>query len=515
MVLKNTLGAIVAPLLIALAPTIELLAKGFARLYNSIAPVTYALMGQNKYIKVNIDAVQKYKNELKDAVLGFDELNSLSNISTDYSDMFSEEELSSSLQFLSDAIKALKQIGEFLGLNGDAMVLALTTLATMWVTENTGIGNYISSLIGARRQTGYLTDSMYRKNNALQNQTRATNLETVAVGAMAIALLGATGKVNSFETALNGVRTLGFENAMGNISTAISGLETELDGVIEKIDEVFNKINGTESTSNFKLAQEYIYSKGMLEGDRARWGQDGQFAKILNTLTDAEKSALHGWYQSNIPILNELGGIAGYKKFWDKEQLNAAWQEYLASMPVDNPNTIFIDESKTGTSEQPNITVEYKPVTTIGKGIDFIGAIVDGIESIFKGASNGSSDLSLSSSIWSGLSSMFMFTPLFAADGAYDIPSGQLFIANEAGAELVGTVGGKTSVANNQEITGIAEAVYNTSATEQDLLEEQNALLRQILSKSNIVQIDGRTLLSSTRKAQYSSGVQVNMGGAY
>lgn len=40
--------------------------------------------------------------------------------------------------------------------------------------------------------------------------------------------------------------------------------------------------------------------------------------------------------------------------------------------------------------------------------------------------------------------------------------AGQLFIAREAGPELVGTMGGRTAVANNQEITeGIRQAVYD------------------------------------------------------
>lgn len=47
------------------------------------------------------------------------------------------------------------------------------------------------------------------------------------------------------------------------------------------------------------------------------------------------------------------------------------------------------------------------------------------------------------------------------ADGGFP-DTGQLFIARENGAELVGTMGGRTAVANNQEITeGIRAAVYD------------------------------------------------------
>ena len=67
------------------------------------------------------------------------------------------------------------------------------------------------------------------------------------------------------------------------------------------------------------------------------------------------------------------------------------------------------------------------------------------------------------------------------ADGGY--PAGDLFVANEAGPELVGTINGRTAVASNQEITGISDAVYNTGEAEAALLKEQNALLRQILAR--------------------------------
>lgn len=64
---------------------------------------------------------------------------------------------------------------------------------------------------------------------------------------------------------------------------------------------------------------------------------------------------------------------------------------------------------------------------------------------------------------------------------------GDVFVANEAGPELIGTINGHTAVASNQEITGIADAVWNTGETEADLLRQQNSLLRQILVKSTTV----------------------------
>lgn len=67
--------------------------------------------------------------------------------------------------------------------------------------------------------------------------------------------------------------------------------------------------------------------------------------------------------------------------------------------------------------------------------------------------------------------------------------TGQLFVANETGPELIGTVNGKNAVASNGEITGIADAVYSTGEEEATLLREQNQLLRQLLAKNTNISL--------------------------
>lgn len=59
-----------------------------------------------------------------------------------------------------------------------------------------------------------------------------------------------------------------------------------------------------------------------------------------------------------------------------------------------------------------------------------------------------------------------------------------VFMAGENGVpEIAGTVGGKTAVAGGAEITGIRDAIYDSSQQEMKLLQEQNKLLRGILNK--------------------------------
>ena len=78
----------------------------------------------------------------------------------------------------------------------------------------------------------------------------------------------------------------------------------------------------------------------------------------------------------------------------------------------------------------------------------------------------------------------------FGANGLYDIPAGDLFVANEAGAELVGSMNGKTTVANQEQIIqGIQRGVRDANSEQNELLRRQNELLRGILEKSGKYEI--------------------------
>lgn len=99
------------------------------------------------------------------------------------------------------------------------------------------------------------------------------------------------------------------------------------------------------------------------------------------------------------------------------------------------------------------------------------------------------------------------------ASGGYP-EQGQLFLANEAGPELVGTIGGQTAVANTQQIVqGIANGVAQANLSQNDLLREQNELLREILAKEGVTYLDGKRLYRSVEKASRNTGVMIMTGG--
>ena len=102
--------------------------------------------------------------------------------------------------------------------------------------------------------------------------------------------------------------------------------------------------------------------------------------------------------------------------------------------------------------------------------------------------------------------------PLFASGGFPE--QGQMFIAREAGAEMVGSIGRRTAVANNDQIvTGIANGVAEANGEQNALLREQNTLLRAILEKDGGVYLDGKSLTKSVEKYQHERGRVLITGG--
>ena len=102
--------------------------------------------------------------------------------------------------------------------------------------------------------------------------------------------------------------------------------------------------------------------------------------------------------------------------------------------------------------------------------------------------------------------------PRFAEGGFPD--EGQMFIAREAGAEMVGTIGRRTAVANNDQIvSGIAGGVAEANEEQNALLREQNTLLRAILEKDSGVYLDGKNLANSVEKYQRERGRVLITGG--
>lgn len=93
----------------------------------------------------------------------------------------------------------------------------------------------------------------------------------------------------------------------------------------------------------------------------------------------------------------------------------------------------------------------------------------------------------------------------FASGGFPD--AGQLFIAREAGAEMVGSMGGHTAVANNDQIVdGIREGVEAAMERQNQLLRRQNELLQALLEKEGSTEINVSSFYQAVNRTNQRNG---------
>lgn len=91
------------------------------------------------------------------------------------------------------------------------------------------------------------------------------------------------------------------------------------------------------------------------------------------------------------------------------------------------------------------------------------------------------------------------------ADGGY-VGAGQLFIAREAGAEMVGSMNGHTAVANNDQIVeGISQGVYSAVVAAMSESDGGNMSVN--------VYLDGKKITESVEKYQRQRGASIMKGG--
>ena len=84
------------------------------------------------------------------------------------------------------------------------------------------------------------------------------------------------------------------------------------------------------------------------------------------------------------------------------------------------------------------------------------------------------------------------------------VNSGQMFIAREAGAELVGTIGNRTAVVNNDQIVeSVSAGVYDAVMAALGGSQQQGDI---------VVQIDGREIYRASQRAERSRGYNLGMG---
>lgn len=217
---------------------------------------------------------------------------------------------------------------------------------------------------------------------------------------------------------------------------------------------------------------------------------------LMNALTkfdpqNADMTARYDYYENVLGgIVDEMLAGAGI----EGEKADEIWQNFFTewSNALDKGT---LDGSADGLVKklQQSITEAAPDMTSAGSALS--GAAVEG----FKSADAYGGGQYVASQFAKGLASVKMPSLGFGYGGGIAIPKiepvafaasggvfdqGQLFVAREAGAEMVGRIGNKTAVVNNEQIeSGIAKGVSQATRDQNELLREQNRYLRAIAAK--------------------------------
>ena len=200
---------------------------------------------------------------------------------------------------------------------------------------------------------------------------------------------------------------------------------------------------------------------------------------------------MNEWFETNVLpwfTLETWLGIfeniqKALKEIWDATV--GVWDQDLQSFFEQKVKPLFTMETWLGYLSGIKDAFERVWSDSLSFAKGFFNSMADFVEKFINGVIDGFGALIAAKNLLSDTPINFnigkITIPRFANGGFPAV--GSLFIAGEAGSEMVGSINGRTGVASHGEITGISDAIRSTSSAEIELLREQNVLLQGILEK--------------------------------
>jgi hypothetical protein len=534
MQVKNSLGAALMPVLNSLMPLIQTVANWFIVAANAVNQFFAAISGASTFTRAKA-AVMSYgnalggaagaANDLKNAMLGIDELNVISpNIGgggagggggggLDYGDMFEEVEIDSkilnALEKIQDWIDefkenpAIKAIGEALQFLYEEGIKPLGE----WLAEHPGVLNTLIAFLLAL--TGLTLAS-----RIIRGISKAIGLTGLAGS---LAQLGR--KVSDWITPQ---KNKDISSALNSAAGTGRGIVDSLtDGVSDEPSqkELFNKIKGLFDDVKDSFTNDPALLSAMGRAYDAGVAMQDSFARGLNDVPARQRIIsniqsmffqVRDMFADSAPLYDCLSNAKSSAQkileefrvgLQDNGLLNAIKQaavEMLLSV-----QSVFDD--KKSLALQTVKTQAYAAGKQIGKS--FADGILDTINQKWE-AIRLTIEAKISttaSKIGGGGYGGGGGGGRYAAGGFP--PPGQMFIAREAGPELVGTMGGRTAVANNDQIVeGVASGVYEAVVAAMARADGgENASVN--------VYLDGKQINASVRKTQREKGAGILQSG--
>ena len=507
---KNSLGAMVSPLINAFAPIFDTLidkAVDFLNVINrTIATLTGAStwMRALKYPKEFAEAADDASasaKKLKNTILSIDEINPLNDnsnnksgsgfTSDDYKKMFEIVPLDDNKQDFSGFFKTLKSswdkygkpvFGSLQSLGGKVWELfgaigesfsnvwkdggfkpVLGGISDMLVNINGLIGSIIGSFTKAWQEGG-------KGDAILTNISGIVGDIFTIIGDIAGGFRDAWNKAGAGDTIMNGLLTI-----IRDISGFVKNILDAVVNIVEQIDwtplveSVGKLVDGAKSLVSSIFGDER-FNKGI------KWAIENVLGPFLSTIVE--------WQLPS--IFNDIGDALKYVSGWfdvligvitlNPEKMKSGWETMLEAF-------------KHLIADLFNILIT--PVNGLIKVLNKIPGInipLLDFNEIFFGAGSFEVPVDVWSSYGSGQRGLggnpknnnLIITR--ASGGMVD--QGTAFIAGEAGPEIVANIGNHSGVMNVEQLSaGVAEGVVLANSAQNQLLREQNELLRGILAK--------------------------------
>lgn len=464
---KNTLGAVLMPILTALLPVINTIASAFITAANAVNMFFQALQGKTTFTKAKKSTVDYAKSlktatgaakELQKTLLGFDEINRLNAenkggggaAGADFSNMFEEAEINEKVkkfaekwQKIIDAIN--KFIHSVIGILTTALGLFVIGALLTFTGANIplGIGLMIAGAVIFGKEIAEKWDEIPKKLRTVIMKIMVAVGFGIAVIGVLLAFSGANiplgiGLIIAGAAILGAACALDWEEVKNALQGTLGAIMAAL--------SAFNLVLGavlTFSGANIPLGIGLMISglAGLVTVGVANWDSIRKF--LTRTWEAIKKDASTPLGKLAIGVVLLFSGHTAI----GLGMVNAACLQFF------HP-------------EEPNYENAFYPIkkaweniknwweTSVQRTLDMWKQSVSSVFMIGGGGSGREGKFGRSGNATVGK---------FASGGF--VTSGQLFYARESGPELVGSIGGRSAVANNDQIVeAVSNGVYNAIA---------------------------------------------------
>lgn len=525
---KNSVGAAIMPVLTALLPVVNTIADAFINAANAVNQFLQALNGKSTFTKAKKNTVDYAKSlkgasgaakELQKTLLGFDEINRLNDenkgggggaAGADYSNMFEEAEVGGKIKetatWIKDHFDEILSVAESIGVAiaawklSSALLKGISLLSGLKIPKNISVG---ISLIFAG--VAVAADNIA---NILSGKYGATSVESLIKEMISGALIGA-GAVALGAGAWAFPVAIALVMSITDIITNWDELSSSVEHFWEGVGDLFSGNsagfwnNITKSMYDYLSADTWgnklvdaIFGEGTVEQAKKNIENGLSMKDVAAQMLADIETALGGvgaWFENNVaaPIKVAWEGAASllavkattaYTSVTEKWRSLKTWFENNVSTPIKTTwNTACTTITTKVQTAKDKITGMFG---NVGKWFEDnitspistkITGAWDKVKNFWSNTITPSIQNAAAtvSNLFSGGVSGNLFSNIFKKNGnkvrAYAsggfVSSGDLFMAREAGPEFVGSIGGRTAVANNDQIVeAVSDGVYRAIA---------------------------------------------------